>query len=210
MMQIPWAPLLCVALSLPLLGCASATADRAPMAARSGSSALVKLLTPTGASAGQAVLTTVPDGVEIVVRAEGLTPGLHGLHIHQNGRCAPAPDANGTQVAFGAAGGHFDVTGAGRHGHPEQAGPQHAGDLPNLQADPEGRASLRYTSPRITLQSGGGNSVLGRALVVHATADDYQSQPAGNSGGRVLCGVIEPAWLDAVVGSAGGARHLQR
>lgn len=209
--------LLSMVLALPLLGCArgAAQAQAAAQApgkaapARSGSGAIVKLLDEAGRSRGQAVLTAVPDGVEIVVDAEGLTPGLHGLHIHTQGRCAPGPDASGKTVAFGAAGGHFDPEGTGRHGHPEHGAQRHAGDAPNLSVDAEGKGRLRFTNPKISVLPAGANSVLGRSLVVHADPDDYQSNPAGNSGARVLCGVIEPARLDAVVGSIVTSRHLR-
>ncbi|MFT3719562.1 superoxide dismutase family protein [Pseudorhodoferax sp.] len=197
--------LLAAAVALPLIGCAQRAA--APPGA-GGSGAIAKLATATGAPAGQAVLTAVPDGVEIVVNVQGLTPGQHGFHIHANGKCEPSSDAAGKTVAFGAAGGHFDPEGTGRHGHPDH-GVRHAGDAPNLMADAQGRATLRYVSPKVTLAPGP-NSIMGRALVVHADPDDYQTNPAGNSGGRVLCGVIQPARLDAVVGSIGPERHLVR
>lgn len=192
-----------------LLGCAQNAAQRTNAPPRVGSGAIVKLLNEAGAPRGQAVLTTVAEGVEIAVNAEGLSPGLHGLHIHTNGQCAPGPDASGKTIAFGAAGGHFDPEATARHGHPEHAAPHHAGDIPNLVADGQGKAMLRFVSTKITLLPGDKASALGRSLVVHADADDYKTNPAGNSGGRVLCGVIEPARLDAVVGSIVSSRHLR-
>ena len=123
-----------------------------------------------------------------------MKPGAHGFHIHANGACAPGPDASsGNTVDFGAAGGHFDPGAAHKHGRPGQAANEaHAGELPNLQVGADGRAVLRYVNAHVSL-SPGPLSVLGRALVVHADADDYTSNPAGNSGARVLCGVIEPS-----------------
>ena len=168
---------------------------------RAATGAMVKLMTPQGEPAGQAVLTSVPDGVEIVLNVEKLAPGLHGFHIHTNGQCAPGPDASGKTVAFGAAGGHFDPMGSMQHGDPTHSGTRHAGDVPNLSADAQGKATLRFTNTMVTLAPGK-TSVIGKALVVHADVDDYKTNPAGNSGARVLCGVIEPARLDAVVGSA--------
>lgn len=208
------APLSIVLAAAALLaGCAQGAGNAAgPGAvppARAGSSALVKLMTEDGQPRGQAVLTAVPEGVEIVVNAQGLTPGLHGLHIHTNGQCAPGPDPSGKTIPFGAAGGHFDPETTGRHGHPEHDAQRHAGDVPNLLADGQGKGMLRFTNPKISLLRGAKNSVLGRSLVVHAEADDYRTNPAGNSGGRVLCGVIEPARLDAVVGSVPTSRHLR-
>lgn len=201
--------LLVLALAGTLWGCAQGPAKTASALPRAGSGAIVKLLTPDGQPRGQAVLTAVGEGVEIVVNAEGLTPGLHGLHIHTNGQCAPGPDASGKTVAFGAAGGHFDPEASNRHGHPEHDAQRHAGDVPNLLVDGQGKGQLRFTNPKITLVPGGKASVLGRTLVVHADADDYRTNPAGNSGGRVLCGVVEPARLDAVVGSVPSSRHLR-
>lgn len=196
-----------------MAGCAQSAGQSAPSSAtapaRAGASALVKLVNEAGQPRGQAVMTSVAEGVEIVVNAEGLAPGLHGLHIHANGQCAPGPDPGGKTVAFGAAGGHFDPDATGRHGHPEHDAQRHAGDAPNLLVDGQGRGTLRFTNPKVTLLSSAPNSVLGRSLVVHADADDYRSNPAGNSGARVLCGVIEPARLDAVVGSVPFSRHLR-
>lgn len=182
--------------------CASAQTTTAPSGTppRAAAGAIVKLMTAKGEPAGQAVLTAVPDGVQMVLNVEKLTPGPHGFHIHANGKCEPGPDADGKTVDFGAAGGHFDPESTGRHGHPEHDAARHAGDAPNLPANAQGKATLRFTNTKVTLVPGK-NSVMGKALVVHADADDYTSNPAGNSGGRVLCGVIEPARMDAVVGS---------
>lgn len=206
MKNMPRYRLLAAAVVLPLIGCAQHAA--APAAPRAAGSALVKLVNERGEQSGQAVLTAVPDGVEIALNVSGLTPGLHGFHIHANGRCEPGPDPSGKTIAFGAAGGHFDPEGTARHGHPEHDAVRHAGDAPNLLANAQGNATLRYVNPKITLVPGK-TSVIGRALVVHADPDDYRTNPAGNSGARVLCGVIEPARLDAVVGSMPTSRHLR-
>lgn len=184
-----------------LCACAQTSTAPAGTPPRAAAGAIVKMVTAKGEPAGQAVLTAVPDGVQMVLNVERLTPGLHGFHIHANGRCGPGPDADGKTVDFGAAGGHFDPDATGRHGHPEQDSMRHAGDAPNLRADAQGKATLRFTNSKVTLVPGK-NSVMGKALVVHAEADDYKTNPAGNSGGRVLCGIIEPARMDAVVGSA--------
>ncbi|KQP23063.1 superoxide dismutase family protein [Pseudorhodoferax sp. Leaf267] len=190
--------MLFAAVVVPLVAIAQGgAAPAAPQ--RAGATAMVKLQTAKGEPAGQAVLTAVPDGVEIVLNVEKLTPGLHGFHIHTNGSCAPGPDPSGKTIDFGAAGGHFDPAATARHGHPEHDAQRHAGDAPNLTADAQGKATLRYTNTMVTLVPGK-TSVIGKALVVHADADDYKTNPAGNSGARVLCGVIEPA-RDAVVGS---------
>lgn len=180
-----------------LIGCTSAHTPGAPMGPANASPqrlAVARLLTPAGQAAGQATLTEMPNGVEIAVSVQGLTPGPHGFHIHTNGVCAPGPDAaTGQTVAFGAAGGHFDPGQARKHGHPgEPPNRAHAGELPNIPVGANGQGSLRYRNPHVTL-SRQANSVLGRTLVVHERADDYVSDPAGNSGGRLLCGVIEAA-----------------
>ena len=112
---------------------------------------------------------------------EGLTPGVHGMHIHEVGDCS-APDAS-------SAGGHFAPHDA-IHGAPSQsAGLHHAGDLGNIVANEEGIASVDVIDGTLTLD--GGSSLIGRAIIVHAEADDLVSQPSGNSGDRVACGVIE-------------------
>lgn len=194
-----WEFLLFTVVVVPLVACAQGMGGAPRATAGAGAGAMVKLMTPQGEPAGQAVLTTVPDGVEIVMNVEKLTPGLHGFHIHAQGSCAPGPDATGKTVDFGAAGGHFDPLGSKQHGHPEHGTVRHAGDAPNLMADAQGKASLRTTNSMVTLLPGA-SSVIGKALVVHADPDDYKTNPAGNSGARVLCGVIEAARLDAVVG----------
>jgi Cu-Zn family superoxide dismutase len=120
------------------------------------------------------------DSVEIKVKMSGLTPGGHGFHVHEKGDCS-APDAT-------SAGGHFNPD-SKPHGHP-QSGEHHVGDLPMLQADESGNATLTAMLPGRSLR-GGSTSIVGKALIVHAAPDDYKTQPTGNSGGRVACGVIK-------------------
>ena len=128
---------------------------------------------------GMALFSQNADGVTIVAGVSGLSPGEHGMHVHEVGDCS-APDA-------GSAKGHFNPTGA-RHGH--LLDEHHAGDLRNLRADAKGNAEYREHVPGLSLD-GSENNIAGRALIIHADADDYNSQPAGNSGRRVACGVIE-------------------
>jgi Cu-Zn family superoxide dismutase len=117
---------------------------------------------------------------EILVEADikGLKPGSHGIHIHEHGDCGG--------VEGKAAGGHFNPT-KGMHGMAGMVG-GHEGDLGNIVADAngEGRLTLRDK----VLELSGANSILGRSIIVHADADDLVSQPAGNSGARIACGVI--------------------
>lgn len=110
----------------------------------------------------------------------GLTPGAHGFHIHEIGDCS-APDGT-------SAGGHFNPAQAA-HGRPDSA-EHHAGDLGNLNADQEGTAELHAIVDFISL-SEGPNSIVGRAVIVHADPDDFTTQPTGAAGGRLACGVIE-------------------
>ena len=121
----------------------------------------------------------------------------------QTGVCAPGPDpATGETVAFGAAGGHFDPGQSRNHGRPgEPINHAHAGELPNITVGADGRGSLRYLNPNVTL-SPAPHSAFGRSLVVHERADDFVSDPAGNSGGRLLCGVIESEQPGPVIGRA--------
>jgi superoxide dismutase, Cu-Zn family len=115
-----------------------------------------------------------------------LTPGDHGIHFHSVGSCVSA-----SSPAFSSAGGHFNPLGK-QHGLSNAAGP-HAGDAPNLVIGADGRGTARFTTDRITLTAGP-TSVFdadGTSIVIHAGPDDQTSQPAGNSGARVACGVLK-------------------
>ncbi len=118
--------------------------------------------------------------VRITGTVTGLTPGKHGFHVHVNGNC-DSPDGM-------SAGGHFAPTG-GRHGAPGSA-EHHLGDLGNIEADAKGRADVDVTVSGITIALMGTASIGDRSIVIHAKEDDF-SDPAGNSGPRVACGVIE-------------------
>ena len=122
-----------------------------------------------------ATLTDAPGGVRIALRASGLKPGAHGLHIHAVGVCAPP--------AFTSAGGHFNPQNK-KHGHKNPEG-AHAGDLPNLTVGADGTGSIETPAAGVTLKD-----VAGLALVIHADPDDETTDPTGNSGARVACGVI--------------------
>jgi Cu-Zn family superoxide dismutase len=118
-------------------------------------------------------------GVRVVADVTGLTPGEHGIHIHEHGDCS-APDGS-------SAGGHFNPTGE-KHGGREAA-KRHAGDLGNLTATESGTAHLDYVDTHLRVD--GAQSFIGRAVIVHAGRDDLHSQPSGDAGPRVACGVIE-------------------
>lgn len=141
----------------------------------------VARLEPTQGNNARGTVRFSSEGNAVRVTAEvsGLTPGDHGIHVHENGDCS-APDA-------GSAGGHFNPT-SQPHGA-RDAEARHIGDLGNISADSNGRAQLNYIDPKLSLN--GPNSIIGRAVIVHAGADDLKSQPSGDAGGRVACGSIE-------------------
>lgn len=146
--------------------------------------ATVDLVKSNGKSVGTAELTEEDSGVRVKVNATDLPEGLHGFHFHEAGKCE-APD-------FESAGGHFNPTGAS-HGLEEKEGP-HAGDLPNLEVGEDGTVEDEFLAEHVTLESGKDNSLLqegGTALVIHATADDGKTQPSGNSGDRIACGIVK-------------------
>lgn len=140
----------------------------------------IAVLQPTKGSSVHGTVTyeAVESGVRVVAELSGLTPGKHGFHIHEFGDCS-AEDAS-------SAGGHFNPAGTS-HGAPS-ADPRHAGDMGNIEADKDGHATLDYVDHMMTLS--GERSILGRAVVVHEKEDDLKSQPTGNAGARVACGVI--------------------
>lgn len=172
----------------PLLGLLAlagvASAQTAPL------SATATLTDAQGQSAGTASFRQVGAGVEVQVRVSGLTPGMHGLHVHENGRCAPGVDApTNTVVPFGAAGGHFDPGMSGNHDSPtapDKLG--HGGDLPMIEVGAGGSGTLTFTTLKLGLS--GMTGILNRSLVIHAMPDDYKSDPSGMSGARERCGVI--------------------
>jgi Cu-Zn family superoxide dismutase len=129
----------------------------------------------------EATFEPAPGGkVRIVVFAQNLRPGLeHGFHIHEAGDCSSGDGMS--------AKGHFNPHGK-PHGHPS-SGERHAGDLPSLKAEKNGRAKLDVVVDGITLTPGPA-SVIGRGLIIHADPDDYKTQPTGNAGARLACGVI--------------------
>lgn len=128
--------------------------------------------------AGQVTFVNVAGVFEINGEFRGLTPGQHGIHIHEFGDCSAA---DGT-----SAGGHFNPDEV-RHGGPDSA-VRHVGDLGNIVADSTGTATIDAVDARIAFR--GRNSIIGRAVIVHAGPDDFVSQPSGDAGDRIACGVI--------------------
>jgi Cu-Zn family superoxide dismutase len=166
---------LVVSAALMLAGCATME-DKAPL---SGGATLKD---KDGKQVGVATLIQQPDGVRIALTGYRLPPGVHGLHIHAVGQCQP-PE-------FATAGAHFNPMGK-KHGtqNPEGA---HAGDLPNLDVAANGEGGVDIVSKAVTLGAGptslfGDN---GTSIVIHTGPDDLKTDPTGNSGGRIACGVI--------------------
>lgn len=135
-----------------------------------------------GKSVGNATLRETKDGVLIAVQVKGLPPGLHAVHVHAVGKCEGPK--------FTSAGGHFNPMNK-KHGLKSADGP-HAGDLPDIYVTKDGMGSYEALTDAITLKPGD-MAILdsdGSALVVHAQADDNTTDPAGNAGDRIACGVI--------------------
>jgi Cu-Zn family superoxide dismutase len=153
-----------------------------PISVQASKKAKADLLNTKGAPVGTAVFTEKANGVQLDLKASNLPPGLHGFHIHTVGRCE-APD-------FKSAGAHFNPEGK-QHGWDNPRG-HHLGDLQNLDVGPDGRANVRVMVPGVTLREGP-NSLFhegGTSLVIHEKPDDGKTDPAGNAGARIACGVI--------------------
>lgn len=164
-----------------LSACATASPDSAS-AAPAAPMAMAKLMAGDGAGRGEATVTQGPDGLHVVVKALGLAPGPHAVHVHMTGVCT-APD-------FTSAGGHWNPAGR-QHGMENPMG-HHMGDMPNMMVGTDGTGEMDYIIASGTIRDGA-TPLLdsdGAAVVIHAKADDNKSDPAGNAGGRVACGVL--------------------
>ena len=175
----------CASSGSPTASAGSAGTPRAA-AAKSTASRATVVLAPASGSLVSGTLTLVPmgDGVHMSGEVGGLKPGdTRGFHIHEKGDCSAA-DAS-------TAGGHFNPAAQahGRSGH----GAHHAGDTDNIVANAKGVARIDAHVTGVTLGGGAANDIAGRAVIVHAAADDYTTQPTGNAGARVACGVIKVA-----------------
>jgi Cu-Zn family superoxide dismutase len=140
----------------------------------------VCVLNPTQGNtvSGTIIFTKTNAGVMVVADLQGLSKGKHGIHIHECGDCTAT---DGT-----SAGGHFNPM-SKSHGGPMET-MRHAGDMGNIEADDSGKAHLEYTDNTISLEGEG--SIVGRSVIVHKNEDDLKTQPTGNAGPRVACGVI--------------------
>ena len=147
-----------------------------------GAKAVAELASKSDSTAtGKVTFTQHGKKVAMKVEVSGLTPGSHAIHLHDKGDCS-APDA-------ASAGGHWNPT-SEDHGKWAHA-PFHHGDIGNLVADAKGKASLKMESELWTLGDGKPSDVVGHSVIVHAKEDDFTTQPTGNAGGRVACGVIQ-------------------
>jgi Cu-Zn family superoxide dismutase len=154
-----------------------------PASDAAGKTARAELKNGEGKAIGRLTLEQTPNGVLLRGSLEGLPPGEHAMHIHEVGKCE-APD-------FTSAGGHF-APGHGAHGFKSAKGP-HAGDLPNVHVPGSGRLEVDVFVPRVSLDGGTANLLDGdgAAIVIHARADDYRTDPAGDAGDRIACGEIK-------------------
>jgi superoxide dismutase, Cu-Zn family len=151
-------------------------------AAEDTATAKAELKDAKGQDVGVASFTQTPAGVLIHLSVRSMPGGEHAFHIHAVGKCEP-PD-------FASAGGHFNPTNT-HHGM--MSGPGHAGDMPNLHVPGDGSLDVEVLNTAVTLDKERPNSVFhpgGTAVVIHAGKDDYTSDPAGNAGGRIACGVV--------------------
>ncbi|OJB91664.1 superoxide dismutase family protein [Yersinia ruckeri] len=137
-------------------------------------------------SAGTIVVRESNNGLEFLPSLKGLSPGMHGFHVHENGSCEPALKG-GKSIAAGAAGGHFDPDKTGRHEGPYGNG--HLGDLPALHVNADGRAMDMISASRLKKLA----EVKGKALMIHVGGDNMSDhpEPLGGGGGRYICGIIK-------------------
>ena len=169
-------------IGIATLGAAFLLAGLSAKAANAPAQAKATIEPKSGSTVtGTATFTEVEGGgVKVVVKIEKAPPGTHGLHIHEKGDCS-APDAT-------SAGGHFNPTGMPHAGPMDKE--HHAGDLGNIEIKADGTGTLETMSTMLTVKPGP-NSVVGRAVVFHEKADDLKTQPTGNAGGRLGCGVVQ-------------------
>ena len=158
-------------------------ADSQPSAAADQQSATASLKNREGEDVGTVELHQTPNGVHLIANLTGLEAGEHGFHIHETGQC---------EGDFTSAGGHYNPDGS-EHGFMVEGGP-HAGDFPNIHVPEGGELTIEHVNDRVSLEEGAEGALRdddGSAIIIHANADDYESQPSGDAGDRIACGVIE-------------------
>ena len=172
---------------LATTGIAAGLAATTAMAA-SADLAKATLKDSSGKAVADVDISQTPAGVLFKVTIKGMQPGERAFHIHAVGKC---------EAPFESAGPHFNP---GGHKHGILAGPGHAGDMPNLHIPQSGDLVVEILNDKVTLEKGKPNSLFdsdGSALIIHAKSDDYKTDPAGEAGGRVACGVIEESGAPA-------------
>ena len=164
-------------------GCSKNADSKLPVSGENTKSVVAPIINTEGNEIGTVSFAESGDGVTISIQAEGLPPGVKGIHVHETGVCTP-PD-------FTSAGSHFNPTHK-EHGFDNPKG-FHLGDLPNIEVDANGKVSAEVTTAEFTMKPGAANSILdndGSALVIHEKADDYKTDPSGNSGVRIACAAV--------------------
>lgn len=198
MNRLKIAPMLCLAAVVAFAACgrneetvptaeestAMTTSAEEPSSTAGGSSTATATLqgAPGDAVSGTVTFHATADGVHIVAEVQGVDgAGKHGFHVHENGQCDHEGEAH-----FTSAGGHFNPAGA-EHACPP-TDPRHAGDLGNIEVGANGSARMEMSTNLLSLS--GPNSVIGKAIILHANPDDCKTQPTGNAGDRLACGVV--------------------
>jgi Cu-Zn family superoxide dismutase len=169
--------------TLVAAACASTPREAPDPVVQGPAAASAQLRDPGGRTVAAASASEVGDGLRVRVEASGLAPGVYGAHLHAVGRC--------DSPSFESAGPHWNP-GNREHGRDNPRG-QHLGDLPNLLVGTDGRGSFEFTIPGATI-SNGPRRLLdadGASVLLHARPDDYRTDPSGNSGARIACGVLD-------------------
>lgn len=171
--------LLPAGLVLGLMGCQTVAPSLTSPSSRAQAHAIIAS-TATQAQMGEIMLRPVSGGVQVYGKVTGLEPNsIHAIHIHEGNSCADVGKA---------AGGHLNPNGH-NHGRPDDIN-SHFGDMPNITADANGVARVNFINTKLSLTPDAINSAYNHTVIIHTASDDYSSQPSGNAGGRIACGII--------------------